>query len=108
MANLYVGNLSFEVTNEGLQQVFSAKGFQVTSARVICDRDSGRSRGFGFVELAPNEDTARAIAELNGHNVEGRLLQVNEARPQSSRDGGGSRDHWGHSPRPDKGGRRRF
>ena len=106
MANLYVGNLSFEVTDEGLQQVFSAKGFQVASARVIRDKESGRSRGFGFVELGPGEDTTRAITELNGHSMEGRALQVNEARPQASRDGGGSRDHWGHSGRPNKGGRR--
>ena len=102
MANLYVGNLSFEVTDDGLQQVFSAKGFQVASARVIRDRESGRSRGFGFVELGTGEDAARAIAELNGHSVEGRQLQVNKARPQAPRDGGGSRDHWGHG-RPNKG-----
>jgi RNA recognition motif-containing protein len=107
MANLYVGNLSFEMTDQGLQQVFNDKGFQVTSARVIRDRESGRSRGFGFVELGPGEDTTRAISELNGNSVEGRQLQVNEARPQAPR-GGGSRDQWGHSPRPNKGGRRRF
>ena len=106
MANLYVGNLSFEMSDEGLQQVFNDKGFQVTSARVIRDRESGRSRGFGFVELGPGEDTTRAISELNGNSVEGRLLQVNEARPQAPREGGGSRDHWGHSP--NKGGRGRF
>jgi len=103
MANLYVGNLSFEVTDEGLQQVFSGKGFQVASARVIRDRESGRSR-----ELGAGEDSARAIAELNGHDLEGRQLQVNEARPQAPRDGGGSRDHWGHTGRSNKGGRRRF
>jgi RNA recognition motif-containing protein len=108
MANLYVRNLSFEVTDESLQQVFSGKGFQVASARVIRDGESGRSRGFGFVELGAGEDSARAIAELNGHNLEGRQLQVNEARPQAPRDGGGSRDHWGHTERPNKGGRRRF
>lgn len=108
MANLYVGNLSYEVTDETLQQVFSAKGFQVASARVIREKETGRSRGFGFVELGAGEDTARAIAELNGQAMEGRLLQVNEARPQAPRDSGGSRDHWGHSRRPNKGGRRRF
>jgi cold-inducible RNA-binding protein len=107
MANLYVGNLSFEMTDEGLQKVFSDKGFQVTSARVIRDRENGRSRGFGFVELGPSEDTTRAISEVNGNSVEGRLLQVNEARPQGPR-GGGSRDHWGHSPRPNNGGRRHY
>jgi RNA recognition motif-containing protein len=108
MANLYVGNLSFEMTDEGLQQVFNDKGFQVTSARVIRDRESGRSRGFGFVELGPGEDTTRVISELNGNSVEGRLMQVNEARPQAPRGSSGSRDHWGHSPRPNKGDRRRF
>jgi RNA recognition motif-containing protein len=107
MANLFVGNLSFDVTDEGLQQVFSDKGFQVASARVIRDRESGRSRGFGFVELEVEADSARAIAELNGHNLEGRQLQVNEARPQPSRDGGGSRDHWGHTRRPSNFGGRR-
>jgi len=88
MANLYVGNLSFEVTDESLQQAFSGKGFQVASARVIRDRESGRSRGFGFVELGAEEDSGRAISELNGHDLEGRQLQVNEALPQAPRDGG--------------------
>jgi len=105
MANLYVGNLSFEMTDETLQQVFSAKGFQVASARIIRDRETGRSRGFGFVELGAGEDAARAIAELNGNSVDGRQLQVNEARPQALEVGGGSRDHWGHG-RFNKGGRR--
>lgn len=104
MANLYIGNLSFEMTDETLQQIFSTKGFQVASARVIRDRETGSSRGFGFVELGAGEDAARAIAELNGNSVDGRQLQVNEARPQASRGGGGSRDHWGHG-RSNKGGR---
>jgi len=85
MAKLYVGNLSYEVTDEGLQQVFAGKGFNVASARVIRDMNSGRSRGFGFVELGPNEDAAKAISELHGVTVEGRALQVNEARPQEPR-----------------------
>lgn len=85
MAKLYVGNLSFEVTDDGLQQLFIGKGYQVASARVICDRETGRSRGFGFVELGASDDVARAIGEMNGLNVEGRALQVNEARPQESR-----------------------
>lgn len=85
MAKLYVGKLQFEVTDDGLQQLFSSQGFQVESARVIRDMDSGRSRGFGFVELGPGEDAARAIAQLNGFNLEGRALQVNEARPQAPR-----------------------
>jgi len=88
MAKLYVGNLSFEVTDDSLQQLFISNGFQVASARVIRDMDSGRSRGFGFVELGPGEDAARAITQLNGFSLEGRALQVNEARPQAPRPGG--------------------
>jgi RNA recognition motif-containing protein len=89
VAKLYVGNLSFDVTDDGLLQVFSSKGFQPASARVIRDNETGRSRGFGFVELGPGEDAARAIAELNEFNLEGRALKVNEARPQEPRSGGG-------------------
>ncbi len=103
MAKLYVGNLSFEVTDDGLQQLFIGKGYQVTSARVICDRETGRSRGFGFVELGSGDDAARAIGEMNGLNVEGRALQVNEARPQEFRGGGdrsgGGRGYSGGRPR---------
>ncbi len=96
MAKLYVGNLSYETTDDGLQQLFVSNGFQVASARVIRDMDSGRSRGFAFVELGPGEDGAQAITKLNGFNLEGRALLVNEARPQAPRSGGG-----------DRGGRRR-
>jgi RNA recognition motif-containing protein len=85
MAKLYVGNLSFDTTDDGLQQLFVGSGFQVESARVIRDMDTGRSRGFGFVELAGGEDSARAISQLNGTTLEGRALQVNEARPQAPR-----------------------
>ena len=88
MAKLYVGNLSFGVTDEGLHQLFTSNGIKVESARVITDRDTGRSRGFGFVELGADEDIARAITTLNGFNLEGRMLQVNEARPQAPRSGG--------------------
>src|ERR1700726_4655537 len=88
MAKLYIGNLAGEVTDKGLQELFAGKGFQVTSARVICDREGGRSRGFGFVELGSSDDVARAIGEMNGLNMDGRALQVNEARPQESRSGG--------------------
>ena len=89
MAKLYVGNLPFDVTDSGLQELFSSKGFQVASTRVIRDNETGRSRGFGFVELGPSEDMARVIAELNGLSLDGRALQVNEARPQAPRGGGG-------------------
>ena len=107
MAKLYVGNLSFGVTDDGLHELFTSNGFQVESARVIRDKDTGQSRGFGFVELGPGEDMERAISQLNGFTLEGRALQVNEARPQAPRGGrggfGGGRG--GHGGR---GGRRRF
>ena len=102
MAKLYVGNLSYEVTDDGLQQLFASKGFQVASARVIRDMDTGRSRGFGFAELNSNEDATRAIAELHGASFEGRALQVNEARPQAP--GGGRGGHGRDGER----GRRRY
>jgi cold-inducible RNA-binding protein len=102
MAKLYIGNLSGQLTDSGLEDLFTGKGFQVTSARVICDREGGRSRGFGFVELGSKDDVARAIGEMNGLNVEGRVLQVNEARPQEPRSGGcrsqGDRVHSGGRP----------
>ncbi len=107
MAKLYVGNLSFEVTDDGLQQLFSSNGFQVQSARVIRDMDTGRSRGFGFVELGPSEDMARAISQLNGFTLEGRALQVNEARPQAPR-GEGRGGRGGNRGGYSDGGRRRF
>ena len=112
MAKLYVGNLSFEVTDDGLQQLFSSNGFQVESARVIRDMDTGRSRGFGFVELGPSEDMARAITQLNGFTLEGRALQVNEARPQAPRGGGRGGFGGGRGNQGGRGGggggRRRF
>ncbi len=96
--NLYVGSLSYEVTEDDLRQAFEAHG-EVASANVISDKFSGRSRGFGFVEM-PKEDEAReAIGALNGVDLKGRTLSVNEARPRndSSRDRGrmaGSRNSW--------------
>ncbi len=95
MIKLYVGNLSFQVTGESLQHLFAGKGFPVTGARVICDREGGRSRGFGFVELGSREEAERAISQLHGFTLEGRALQVNEARPQESR-GAGVRSTSGH------------
>jgi RNA recognition motif-containing protein len=82
MTKLYIGNLASQITDSALEQLFAGKGYQVASARVICDREGGRSRGFGFVELGSSDDVANAIGEMNGLNVEGRALQVNEARPQ--------------------------
>lgn len=86
MTKLYVGNLPSDVTGEGLRQLFSFNGFLVDSARVICDREGGRSRGFGFVELGSAEDAEQAIAQLNGFKMSGRALQLRNARPASPRD----------------------
>ena len=106
MAKLYVGNLTHEATDESLQQIFVASGFKVESARVIRDMNSGQPRGFGFVELGANEDAAKAIAQLNGTDMNGRALQVNEARPQAPR--GGSRGGGYSGGRGGSGGRGRY
>jgi cold-inducible RNA-binding protein len=90
MTKLYVGQLSAEITNDELHQLFSKRGFVVTSARVVCDREGGRSRGFGFVEFGSLNDAQRAIEELNGMDIQGRKILVKEARPQESRDGRGN------------------
>ncbi|GAC1633947.1 MAG: RNA-binding protein [Candidatus Acidiferrum sp.] len=79
MTKLYVGQLAAEITNEELQQLFAAQGFAVLSARVICDREGGRSRGFGFVEFVSDGEAQRAIEELNGLDIRGRKLLVKEA-----------------------------
>ncbi len=79
--NLYVGGLSFDTTDDGLRTFFEQAG-TVESARVITDRDSGRSRGFGFVEMATDDEGRKAIEELNGKMLDGRTLTVNEARPR--------------------------
>ena len=85
---LYVGNLSFKITSEDLQSHFSQAG-TVTSANVVTDRDSGFSRGFGFVEMSSEEEARSAISMFNGQEVDGRALTVNEARPREERSGGG-------------------
>jgi RNA recognition motif-containing protein len=87
---LYVGNLSFQTSSEDLQQLFSQAG-TVESASVVEDRDTGRSRGFGFVEMASKEDGEKAIEQFNGTDLGGRNLTVNEARPREDRGGGGGR-----------------
>lgn len=86
--NLYVGNLSFDSTADDLRQAFGQYG-TVTSATVITDRETGRSRGFGFVEM--DDGGEEAIAALNGTELQGRTLKVNEARPREDRRGGGGR-----------------
>jgi len=85
---LYVGNLSFRTTSEDLREAFSSAG-TVESATVIEDRDTGRSRGFGFVEMATPEEAAAAIEQFNGKDLGGRNLTVNEAKPRTERAGGG-------------------
>ena len=85
---LYVGNLSFNTSNSELEELFAAIG-SVESATVVEDRETGRSRGFGFVEMASKEDGEKAIAELNGTEFAGRELKVNEAKPRENRGGGG-------------------
>lgn len=85
---LYVGNLSFRVTSEDLQEHFATAG-AVESANVVYDRETGRSRGFGFVEMADEEAANAAIAQFNGQEYDGRNMVVNEARPREDRGGGG-------------------
>jgi RNA recognition motif-containing protein len=85
---LYVGNLAFQTTSEDLQELFSQAG-TVESASVIEDRETGRSRGFGFVEMASNEEGQKAIEQFNGKEVNGRNLNVNEAKPREDRGGRG-------------------
>ncbi len=101
---LYVGNLSFETTDADLEQMFAAFG-TVQSAKVVMDRDTGRSRGFGFVEMSSDEEAQAAIAGLSGKEVGGRSLTVNEARPREDRGGrgGGGRGRGGYG-----GGGRRY
>jgi len=105
MTKLYVGNLAFSMTDESLLQLFTGKGYKVGSARIITDRETGRSRGFGFVELGAEDDASKAIGEFNGMEIEGRALQVNEARPQESRGGGGGNRGGGGGGRGGYGGR---
>lgn len=105
---LYVGNLSFQTSSEDLQQLFSQAG-TVESASVVEDRDTGRSRGFGFVEMASKEDGEKAIEQFNGTDLGGRNLTVNEARPREDRGGrgggGGGRGGFGGNRSGGGGGR---
>jgi cold-inducible RNA-binding protein len=90
---LYVGNLTYGVTDSTLEQMFAAYG-TVQSAQVIMDRDTGRSKGFGFVEMKSDQEAQAAMTALNGKDVEGRALTVNEARPKTE---GGRGDRGGRS-----------
>jgi cold-inducible RNA-binding protein len=99
LKNIFVGNLSFNTSEDELRQLFEAYG-QVERVSILTDRDTGRSRGFGFVEMPNSEEGEKAIAGLNGTQVGGRTINVNEARPKAERAGGGRGD------RGDRGGRR--
>ena len=90
---LYVGNLSFHLSNDDLQEFFTRCG-TVESARIIEDRDTGRSRGFGFVEMSTEEEAKAAIEQLNGEDFDGRNLVVNEARPREDRSRGQGGGGW--------------
>ncbi|CAN5442521.1 hypothetical protein BH18ACI3_BH18ACI3_10300 [soil metagenome] len=91
---LYVGNLSFDTSNSELQELFATIG-TVESATVVEDRDTGRSRGFGFVEMSTKEEGDNAIDQLNGKEINGRELKVNEAKPRENRAGGGGGGYGG-------------
>jgi cold-inducible RNA-binding protein len=108
--NIFVGNLSFNTNEDELRQLFESYG-QVDRVSILTDRETGRSRGFGFVEMASNEDGEKAIAALNGSQIGGRTINVNEARPKSDRGaggggGGGGRDRGDRGGRGGGGGRR--
>ena len=85
---LYVGNLAFQTTSQDLEQLFAQAG-TVSSASIVEDRDTGRSRGFAFVEMSTPEEATSAIEQFNGKEVGGRALKVNEAKPRENRGGGG-------------------
>ncbi len=93
-SKLYVGNLAYSVTNDDLQALFAQVG-KVASAAVVSDKFSGQSRGFGFVEMESSGDAAKAISELDGKDLKGRNLKVNEAKPREFGGGGGGRDNRG-------------
>jgi RNA recognition motif-containing protein len=91
---LYIGNLAFSETENSISQLFSQHG-SVTSCQLIIDRETGRSKGFGFVEMSTAEEAQNAISSLDGREVNGRQMKVNEARPKENRSGGGSRSSFG-------------
>ena len=107
MKNIFVGNLNFSTSEDELRQLFEAYG-QVDRVSIMTDRDTGRSRGFGFVEMASNDDGEKAITALNGSQIGGRTLNVNEARPKPERagGGGGGGGRGGHGGRGGGGGGR--
>lgn len=94
MKNIYVGNLDFKVTEDELRQAFSAYG-QVDNVTLLKDRDTGQPRGFGFVEMANDEEAEKAINAMNGYQLGARALNVNEARPKTAGGGGGGFNRGG-------------
>jgi len=90
---LYVGNLDYGTTEQSLKDLFGQYG-EVVSAKIIMDRDTGRSKGFGFVEMGAKNDAIKAISDLNGQEVNGRNIKVNEAQQKPAGGGGGGRDRW--------------
>ena len=94
MKNIFVGNLDFAATDSSVRTMFERYG-TVDRVNLVTDRDTGRSRGFAFVEMSSTEEADRAIAGLNGTNFEGRTLNVNEARPKTQGGGGGGRGNGG-------------
>ena len=104
--NIYVGNLSFDTDDAALRAAFEAHG-EVSSAQVITDRETGRSRGFGFVEMPSNEEANAAMTALNGTEIDGRALNVNEAKPRGESRGGGGGGRGGYGGGGGGGGGRR-
>ena len=108
---LFVGNLPFSATDDSLKEIFEQAG-QVESAKIITDRATGRSKGFGFVEMSTDQEASEAIRKLNGVELDGRALTVNEARPMAPRDGGfdrgGGGGGRGRGGRGGSGGRQRW
>jgi RNA recognition motif-containing protein len=94
MVNIYVGNLPFSTTEQDLVDLFSQHG-KVERSSIIIDRETGRSRGFGFVEMSNDAEAKAAIAAMNGYSLGGRPLKVNEAQPKEQRGGGGGGGGWG-------------
>jgi RNA recognition motif-containing protein len=106
-SKLYVGNLSFSTTTQDLETMFGESGM-VKSTNIIEDRETGRSRGFGFVEMSSKEEAQKAISALDGKEVDGRSLKVNEAKPQEDRGGNGGNNRGGGYGGGNRGGSSRY
>jgi RNA recognition motif-containing protein len=106
-SKLYVGNLSFNTTTQDLETMFGESG-TVESTNIIEDRETGRSRGFGFVEMSSKEEAQKAISALDGREVDGRSLKVNEAKPQEDRGGNGGNNRGGGYGGGNRGGSSRY